>query len=69
VHRQEGAALDVGVQHREGAARQLRHGYAPLRPPRALAAYAPSFSHSAIKILLGLTNESFCGAEPTQKLC
>src|ERR671924_510963 len=55
VHRQGGAILDVGVQHREGAARQLRHGCAPLRPLRVMAAYAPPFRHSAIEILRGLS--------------
>ena len=54
AHGQEGAALDVGVQHCEGAARQLRYRYAPLRPLRAMTAYVPSFSHSVIKIPRGL---------------
>src|SRR5712691_179426 len=46
VHCQEGTALDLGVQHREGAARQLRHGCSPLRPLRVMAPYVQPFSTS-----------------------
>jgi hypothetical protein len=31
VHPQGGAGLNLGVQHREGATRQLRHRYTPLQ--------------------------------------
>src|SRR5262245_26134241 len=47
VSRERGAVLDVSVEHREGATRQLRHRYAPLRPLHALAAYTPPFRHAS----------------------
>ncbi len=50
--------VQLGPEKCEGAAGQFGHRCAPLQPLRAMAAYAPSLSHSAIKILWGLTIDS-----------
>jgi hypothetical protein len=54
AERERSAVLDVGVEHREGATRQLRHGYAPPRLLRALAASASPVRHAAITMRRGL---------------